>query len=158
MTLFWNGVRNGGQTIAAMCVLALADAAFAQTPEDMGRCRAIEDDARRLDCYDAIVLAPTSASRKYEIVPIDELKDFALSYRGRLVEVQGWVALGPTLSFLGIDADDASPMPVDLGLLERRDRQSFIDLCEDGCAATVQGRVGPLNFTTGIVADAVIAH
>ena len=129
----------------------------AQTLEDMQRCRAVSDETRRLGCYDAIELAPGPRS-KYEKVDLAELKGFALSYRGQLVEVTGWIKPGAELFFLGLDEADARPIPVDFDSLPRRDRQAFLDACGAGCEATVQGRVRPVNFTTGIVADTLIAH
>ena len=50
------------------------------------------------------------------------------------------------------------PIPVDFDSLARRDREAFLEACGEGCEATVQGRVRPVNFTTGIVADTLIAH
>ena len=70
--------------------VAVCGGAVAQTREDMLRCRSISDEARRLACYDAVELAG-NPRRKYEIVDLTELKSFALSYRGQLVEVIGWI-------------------------------------------------------------------
>jgi hypothetical protein len=131
----------------------------AQTRADMERCRAIQDDARRLGCYDAIELAPSGPRRKYEPVELQELKDFALSYRGQLVEVDGWVKPGEEgLLFLGFDDADERPVPLDFDPLPRHEREMFLEQCGGGCRATVRGRVRPVNFTTGIVTDALIAH
>ena len=77
----------------------------AQTREDMLRCRSISDEARRLDCYDAVELAG-NPRRKYEILDLTELKSFALTYRGDLVEVIGWIRPANDLLFLGIDEAD----------------------------------------------------
>jgi hypothetical protein len=137
--------------------LAVGGAAEAQTREDMLRCRSIADEGRRLACYDAINLLPASRS-KYENVDLAELKGFALSYRGQLVEVTGWVKTGEELFSLGIDAADARPIPIDFNSLSRQDRQAFLEACGEGCEATVQGRVRPVNFTTGIVADTLVAR
>lgn len=149
------------RVVASMVIvltgLAWGKAANAQTLEDMQRCRAISDETRRLACYDAIEIAPGPRS-KYEKVDLAELKSFALSFRGQLVEVSGWVKPGEELFFLGLDAADDRPIPIDFDSLPRRDRQAFLDACGAGCEATVQGRVRPVNFTTGIVADALIAH
>jgi hypothetical protein len=131
--------------------------AVAQNREDMQLCRAIPDDSKRLACYDAIELAP-GPRPKYEVVDLSDLKSYALSYRGQLVEVSGWVKPGAELFFLGTDAADASPIPIDFNSLGRRYRQAFVSACGEGCQATVQGRVMPVNFTTGIVADGLIAH
>jgi hypothetical protein len=132
-------------------------AAEAQNREDMQLCRAISDSAKRLACYDAIEL-PQGPRPKYELVDLSDLKSYALSYRGQLVEVSGWIKPSAELLFLGTDASDARPMPIDFDSLDRRDRQAFLSACGDGCQATVQGRVKPVDFTTGIVADALIAH
>jgi hypothetical protein len=141
-------------------VLALgpAEAAHGQTREEMERCRAIEDETRRLACYDAIQLAPSGPISKYEAVSLEELKEFALSYRGHLVEVEGWIKLDDRLLLLGVDAGDERPVPVDFELLPRRDREMIVEQCGTGCEATVRGRVRPVNFTTGIVADVIIVH
>ena len=146
--------------VAALIALGLswAGAAAAQTREDVERCRAIADDARRLACYDDIRLSPGSPLSKYEVVPLDELKSFALSYRGQLVEVTGWLTPDGDRFFLGVDETDESPMPIDFGSVPRQERQAFLAECGEGCDATVQGRVRPVNFTTGIVADAFIAR
>lgn len=137
---------------------AWAVMAEAQTREDMELCRAIEDDARRLACYDAIRLSTGPPRAKYEVVPLAELKAFALSFRGQLVEVSGWLMPGEDFLFLGVDGADERPIPVEYAAISRRERQAFLDLCGEGCLATVQGRVRPVNFTTGIVADALIAR
>jgi hypothetical protein len=144
-------------TILALGV-AWAGAAGAQTREDMERCRAIETDERRLQCYDAIRLSPGAPRSKYESVPLDELKSFALSYRGQLVEVTGWITPGDDFLFLGLDESDERPMPIDYETMPRQQRQRFLDECGEGCPAAVQGRVRPVNFTTGIVADALIVR
>lgn len=141
----------------ALLALLLGAATQAQSPEDMQRCRAISDDAKRLDCYDAIEFA-SGPRPKYEVVDLSDLKSYALSYRGQLIEVSGWIKPSDNLFLLGKDAADVRPIPVDFDALGRRDRQEFLRACSDGCEATVQGRVTPVNFTTGIVADALIAH
>ena len=143
---------------AAALGVSLAAAALAQTRADIERCRAIEDDPRRLDCYDAIRLSTTTAPIKYESVELDELKDYALTYRGRLVEVAGRVRPEGDFLFLETEEGDPSPMPVDIEALARRDREDVLSQCGSGCEATVQGRVRPVNFTTGIVADSVVVH
>lgn len=137
--------------------LAFLSVAGAQTREDMLRCRAITDEGRRLACYDDIDLLPASRS-KYERIDLAELKGFALTYRGQLVETTGWIKPGGERFFLGIDEADERPLPIDVNSLPRRDRQAFLDACGDGCEATIQGRVTPVNFTTGIVADTLVAH
>jgi hypothetical protein len=136
---------------------AWSGAAAAQTRADMERCRSISDEGRRLTCYDAIELSPAPRS-KYEVVDLAELKSFALSYRGQLVEVTGWIKPDEDLLSLGLDEVDPRPIPVDIESLPRRDRQSFLEACGAGCKATVRGRVRPVSFTTGIVADALIAN
>jgi hypothetical protein len=122
------------------------------------RCRVIEDPTRRLACYDALDLSTSEPRSKYEVVELSDLKTFALSYRGDLVQVSGWIKPGEEFMFLGLDSDDESPVPIAFESVSRRDRQEFLEICGDGCEATVQGRVMPVNFTTGIVADALIAH
>jgi hypothetical protein len=142
---------------AFLVASACGAGAGAQTLEDMQRCRAITNDARRLACYDAIRV--TSAPKpKYARVDLPELKNFSLSYRGDLVEVSGWIKPGGELFFLGLDAADERPMPLDVDAIPRRERQAFLSACGKGCEATVQGRVSPVNFTTGIVADTIVAH
>ena len=134
------------------------DGAHAQSRADMERCRAIQDPTRRLACYDAIDLAISLPRAKYQVVELSELKQFALSYRGDLVEVSGWIKPdGETLS-LGTDEADTRPVPIEDEMLSRRDRQTFLSSCASGCRATVRGRVMPVNFTTGIVADALLVN
>jgi hypothetical protein len=143
----------------AIAGLILASAGLAQSREEMERCRALEDEARRLSCYDSIPLSRVTAPSKYERVSLDELKEFRLSYRGQLIEVTGWIAPGDDdLLFLGLDPADADTIPIDFAALPRHDRETFTETCGSGCDATVQGRVRPLNFTTGVVADALIVH
>jgi hypothetical protein len=137
--------------------VAVCSVAGAQTREDMLRCRSISDGARRLACYDAVEVTGSPRS-KYEIVDLGELKSFALSYRGQLVEVRGWIRPTDDLLFLGLDEADSASLPVDFKAIPRRDQQAFLEACGEGCEATVQGRVRPVNFTTGIVADALIAR
>jgi hypothetical protein len=143
----------------AVVILALSAArsAVAQSLEDMQACRQITADARRLACYDVIPLVQAPRP-KYDQVDLSDLKSYALSYRDQLVEVSGWLKPGSDLFTLGADASDARPVPIDPGSLPRRDRQAFVTACGEGCQATVQGRVKPVNFTTGIVADALVAH
>ncbi len=138
--------------------LSLSGVAEAQSREDMERCRLIVDDQRRLQCYDAIDLSTSEPRTKYEVIDLGDLKSYALSYRGTLVEVSGWLKPGPDFLFLGIDAADDHPIPIEDENLPRRDRQTFLSICGGGCQATVQGRVSPVNFTTGIIADALIAR
>jgi hypothetical protein len=142
---------------ALLAALLAASPARAQS-NAIERCRAIGDNTLRLQCYDAIDIAPSAPLSKYEAVEIDDLKSFALSYRGDLVEVHGWVSPNGNYLALGADASDKNPLPVDIGSLTRRDRQNFLAACGTGCNATVQGRVQPVNFTTGIVADALFAR
>lgn len=137
--------------------VGLAGTAAAQTREDMLRCRSISDEERRLACYDAVELTGSPRS-KYEIVDLGELKSFALSFRGQLVEVRGWIKPADDLLFLGLDETDGTAIPVDFNAIPRRDLQDFLEACGAGCEATVQGRVRPVNFTTGIVADTLTAH
>ena len=130
----------------------------AQLRNDVLRCRDIEDDSRRLACYDAMSLSTAAPRSKYEAVPLSELQDFALSFRGRLVEVTGWIDLGERFFSLKTSADDATSLPVDFSSLTRAQLQIFREQCADGCQAVVEGRVGPVNFTTGIVADTLVAQ
>ena len=95
---------------------------------------------------------------KYERVDLGEFKKYALSYRGDLVEVTGWVVPAGEILELGFDETDKSPVPIEFGSLSRRDQQDFFAACGEGCEATVQGRVKPVNFTTGIVADVLFVH
>lgn len=129
----------------------------AQTRADIERCRGIADDSRRLGCYDAIVVAPASRS-KYDFVPLIELMNFALSYRGDLVETSGWVVPGADVFVLRVDRIGDDALPVDVERLSRHDREAFVEQCGDGCEATVQGTVSPVNFTTGINADRLIVR
>jgi hypothetical protein len=146
--------------VAMLSALAVvwAGAAEAQTREDIEHCRAIEDDARRLVCYDDIRLSPGSPRAKYETVAIEELKNFALSYRGNLVEVTGWLTPSEDFWFLGVSESDERPIPIDFESMPRQLREEFLRECGAGCPAAVQGRVRPVNFTTGIVADAMIVR
>lgn len=130
----------------------------AQLREDILRCRPIEDESRRLACYDAISLSPAAPRSKYEAVPLAELQKYALSYRGRLVEVTGWIDVGERFFFLKADQTEAASLPIDFRSLTRTELQTFRDLCGAGCEASVEGRVGPVNFTTGIVADTLTAR
>jgi hypothetical protein len=132
--------------------------AHAQSRVEMERCRAIADQVRRLKCYDAIQLSTSAPRSKYERVDLGEFKKYALSYRGDLVEVTGWVTRKGELLQFGIDESDQNPIPVEFDLLSRRDRQDFLDACGEACEATVQGRVKPVNFTTGIAADVLFVH
>jgi hypothetical protein len=138
-------------------LLLAAGAAQSQTREDMLRCRSISDDDRRLACYDAVELTG-NPRRKYEILDLTEVKSFALTYRGNLVEVIGWIKPADDFLFLGVDQADPKPLPVDFASIPRRDREAFLRACGEGCDATVQGRVAPVNFTTGIVAETLIAR
>lgn len=142
---------------ALACAVVFAGAAHAQTREEFVRCRAIEDDARRLACYDAISLLSSPRS-KYEAVSVEELRDFALSYRGRFVEVVGWVVAGERFLVLKQSGDATQSLPVDIRTLSRAEQQELAEQCGGGCEATVQGRVAPVNFTTGIVADEIVVH
>lgn len=143
--------------LVACLGLAGSGTAAAQTLEDMQTCRAIADAARRLACYDAIQLVQ-SARPKYAVTDLSDLQSYALSYRGQLVEVSGWIEPGDDFYVLGVDAADPNAIPVNFDAIGRRDLQAFKSACGDGCEATVQGRVSPVNFTTGIVADTVVAH
>ena len=136
---------------AALCGAAVQ----AQTSEDLVRCRAITDEARRLACYDAIAISPASPRSKYEAISLEEMETYALSYRGRFVEVSGWLDPGERFFLLKRNEQDARSLPVDFRSLTRAEQQAVRDLCGTGCAATIEGQVGPVNFTTGITADAI---
>jgi hypothetical protein len=130
----------------------------AQSRVEMERCRAIADETRRLKCYDAIELSTSAPRSKYERIDLGDFKKYALTYRGDLVEVTGWITPADALLELGFDETDKSPIPVEFDNLSRRDRQDFLTACGAGCEATVQGRVKPVNFTTGIAADVLFVH
>ena len=148
----------------ALCLFLLAFSSVwitqgaAQSRVDLERCRSINDSLRRLSCYDGITLSqPPPTRSKYEAVPLAELQSYALSFRGRYVEVTGWLTPGPDLFQLTANAGDAQAVPVDVRALDRRQRDAFVEQCGEGCDATIQGRVGPVGFTTGIAADLLIA-
>ena len=141
--------------LAVVCVL-LAPAASAQTRQDIERCREIREDQLRLQCYDAIVLPPGRLTRsKYEVIDLAELAGYPLSYRGRLVEVSGWLTPSEDVFFLSMAAEADKGLPIEADSLSRRDREALIAACIEGCQARVQGKVAPVNFTTGIIADSV---
>jgi hypothetical protein len=138
--------------------LASPAISMAQTRQDLERCRSINDTLRRLSCYDGISLSQSPPARsKYQPVPLADIQADALSFRGRFVEVTGWISPEGNLFQLGAEAGDARPIPVDLRALDRRQRDAFVEQCGQGCDATIQGRVGPVGFTTGIAADLLIA-
>jgi hypothetical protein len=144
---------------AMLSLLAAAGAgAEAQTRDDLLRCRMIEEDSLRLACYDAIGISAASPRSKYEAIPLAELQENALGYRGRLVEVSGWIDPDERYFLLKGAEDEARSLPIDFENLTRAEQQTFRSTCGEGCEAIVQGRVGPVNFTTGIVAEALIAR
>jgi hypothetical protein len=136
--------------------VASAAAAQAQMHQELQRCRAIADDVRRLACYDAVELSAAAPRSKYEAIDLAELKTYALSFRGRFVEVSGWLRPERDYLLLGLGPEDEDPMPVGIETLPRRQRDDVLEACGSGCSAIVRGRVRPLNFTTGVVADDVI--
>jgi hypothetical protein len=142
----------------AMSAAFLGISVASAQEDELGLCRGIEDDSRRLECYDAIPLRPGLLRRKYEAVPLDELRTYRLSYRGRFVEVEGWLAPSGEYLSLGATAEDSATMPVEMEALPRRDREAVLEQCASGCAALVRGRVNPVNFTTGVVADAIVVR
>jgi hypothetical protein len=133
-----------------------AAAAQAQMHLELQRCRVIADDARRLACYDAIEVTAAAPRSKYEAIDLAELKAYALSFRGRFVEVGGWLRPERDYLLLGLGPEDGEPVPVAIEMLPRRQRDDVLEACGSGCSAIVRGRVRPLNFTTGVVADDVI--
>ena len=138
--------------------VCLTGGAHAQQSSEILLCRGILDNNRRLACYDGIPLLSSSPLSKYETVPLEELKPYALSYRGRLVETSGWLAPGGRYFFLGLGAADPNQLPIDAGNLSRHARESLLERCGSACQVTIQGSVRPVNFTTGIVADSVIVR
>ena len=130
----------------------------AQIRDDVIRCREIQDETRRLACYDAISLSPAAPRSKYEAVPLADLLTYALSYRGRLVEVSGWIEPADRFFFLRRAAGEGVSLPIDFRNLTRAALQAFQEACATGCEAIVEGRVAPVNFTTGIVADTLVAR
>jgi hypothetical protein len=133
-----------------------AAAAQAQMHQELQRCRVIADDARRLACYDAIEPSAAAPRSKYEAIDLAELKAYALSFRGRFVEVSGSLRPERDYLLLRLGSEDEHPMPVAIETLPRRQRDDILEACSSGCSAIVRGRVRPLNFTTGIIADDVI--
>ena len=141
--------------LVTLCVL-WAPAAAGQTLQDIERCREIGEGQLRLQCYDAIIIRPGRLTRsKYEVVDLAELAEYPLSYRGRLVEASGWLTLSEDIFLLSTAADADDGLPIEADSLSRRDRETLVAACLEGCQATVQGKVAPVNFTTGIIADAV---
>ena len=128
-------------------------AAAAQTRQDIERCRAIGDDQLRLQCYDAILLPGRLTRSKYEVVDLAELEGYPLSYRGRLVQVRGWLTPSQDIFTLSTGPDAGDALPIEADNLSRRDREALVAACLEGCQAIVQGKVAPVNFTTGIIAD-----
>jgi hypothetical protein len=145
-------------TAYAMLLSALASTAGAQTHADLARCRAIADDARRLECYDAIEPLGARTLSKYEVVPLDDFTAFALGYRGRFVELSGRMSLVGDYAMLALEAGDAESVPVEFKNLSRQELRAIREACPETCEATVQGRAAPVRFTTGVVADAVVVH
>jgi hypothetical protein len=151
---FGSGMRCVRFVITVMMGALWAPAAAAQTSLDIERCRDISEDRMRLQCYDAIPLTPGRFRRsKYEVVDLAELAEYPLSYRGRLVEVSGWLTPSEDAFFLSTAADAENGLPIEADSLSRRDRDAVVAACLEGCQATVQGKVAPVNFTTGIIAD-----
>ena len=144
--------------LVAIVSLAWVDGASAQTRAELARCRTIEDDVRRLACYDALASSPAAPLSKYEPVPLEELARYALSYRGRLVEVAGRLEPGERFFALRLESEAPESLPVDFRGLSRGEQQAIREQCGTACRAIVQGEVGPVNFTTGIVAEAVIVQ
>ncbi len=131
-------------------------AAPAQMRGDLARCRSITDDTRRLECYDGLSAEPDFPRLgKYNSVALQELKAFPLSYRGRFVEVRGWLVPTPDIFELKLDEQDPRPFPVNVESLSRHDRETLVQRCGAGCPALVRGKVGPVAFVTGIVADSI---
>lgn len=133
-----------------------ANMAEAQTREDLLRCRAVSEDIRRLGCYDRLRLPrEASGGGKYESITLEELKGDLLGYRGQLVDVSGRLIIALNRLSLSLADDDPAPVPLDVSAMSRNQRQAVIDACGEGCQAVVRGTVGPVAFTTGIVADSV---
>ncbi len=151
-------MKRAALALFACCSLVSGTGVWAQTHEEINRCRGIADDARRLACYDAIRLSPLLPPSKYERLAIADLQNYALSYRGRLVEVEGWIRPERDFYLLGAALDDPRPLPVDVRVLGRRERDQLAGQCAAGCAVLIQGRVGPVNFVTGIVAETVLVR
>src|ERR671917_663817 len=144
------GMRRVGFVIVVM-VGALVSAAPAQVRREIETCRAIADDGLRLHCYDAIGLPRAGAPRpKYERVELAELEEFPLSYRGSLVEVTGWLVPSGDFFLLKTHPEAADALPVEAEALTRQQRQSILATCAEGCGAIIQGKVAPVNFSTGI--------
>ena len=134
----------------------LSTAALGQTRDGLLRCRAIAEDAPRLACYDALALPPAPGRGKYEPVALEDLSEAPLSFRGRLVEVTARIMSGQDGWTLSPGGPNGRELPLDLNALPRQQRESLRGGCATGCEATVQGRVAPVRFVTGIVADAVL--
>ncbi len=150
------GMRRVGSVIVVMLAALWASAAPAQVRREIETCRAIADDALRLQCYDGIGLPRAGAPRpKYERVELAELEEFPLSYRGSLVEVTGWLVPSGDFFLLKTDPEAADALPVEAEALTRQQLQSILATCAEGCGAIVQGKVAPVNFSTGIIADTV---
>jgi hypothetical protein len=147
-------MRRLGSVIVVLLAALWAVAAPAQVRREIETCRAIEDDELRLQCYDGIGLPSGGATRpKYERVELAELEEFPLSYRGSLVEVTGWLIPSGDFFLLKTDPEAADALPVEAETLTRQQRQSVLGTCGKGCRAIVQGKVAPVNFSTGIIAD-----
>lgn len=150
------GMRISRFVLLTLIGVSWSCPAPAQLRGDFARCRSIEDDARRLECYDRIGADATPSIRsKYEVVELRELKAFPLSYRGDLVEVRGFLVPTPDIFDLKLDEGDTRPFPVNVESLSRHTLELVTQACGPGCPATVRGKVGPLAFVTGIIADSI---
>lgn len=151
-----SGMRRVGSVIVVMLAALGAPAAPAQTRQEIETCRAIADDELRLQCYDGMGLPRGGAPRpKYERVELAELEQYPLSYRGNLVEVTGWLIPSGDFFLVKTDPEAADALPVEAETLSRHQLQSILATCGEGCRAIVQGKVAPVNFSTGIIADTV---
>ena len=142
----------------AIMVGVFAAAGLAQTRDEVLLCRSIAEPMRRLACYDALRLSPAAPAGKYEPVPLAEFAESPLAYRGRLVAVTGPVTAAAGEFSLEVDGASGKRLPLDLSALPRRVQESVRAACGETCQATVQGRVAPVAFVTGIVADNVTVH
>ena len=88
---------------------------------------------------------------------IDDLRTDFASLNGRKVAVRAEGSYVMNAFMIRKDSTDMSPILVDISKIPRDQRQAVIKSCNTlgGCAVTVRGTVGKVNFLDGIVAESV---
>ena len=141
-----------------LAALLASPAAAQDLPAAISRCRAITDQASRLQCFDAASAtaqrpaSPAAGQGDFVAMDFNDLKlDIGHMMKSR-VEVKGYLMQMGDQAMLSGERMSMSPMMIDVSHLDRDSRKRILENCGMQCSVTVRGVVEHLVFGPGLQA------